>query len=182
MKKNIIFLAGIYGVGKSTICKHINQYLRIPTYSASDLIANQNQEVYGKNKYVINSDNNQNILINEVNKVTDNIFILDGHFCLKAKDNKVIILKEEIFKQLNLNSILLLTAKSEEIQKNLNARDNVIYDIDYINKLLECEEKQAKKVSNSCNVPLYIYDMKYNDEDINIIESFIIKILKEEGK
>jgi len=37
-----IFVAGIYGVGKSTLCANLSKELKIPTYSAGDLISSVN--------------------------------------------------------------------------------------------------------------------------------------------
>lgn len=56
-----IFVAGSYGVGKSTLCNALSNTLTIPAYSASDLISNVNGEQYGANKAVKNKDANQDI-------------------------------------------------------------------------------------------------------------------------
>ena len=37
-----IFIAGSYGVGKSTLCKALSNVLDVPAYSAGDLISNVN--------------------------------------------------------------------------------------------------------------------------------------------
>ena len=68
MDKKIIFIAGSYGVGKTTICNQLANILKIPSYSASDLISKQNKESYGKNKYVKDSNLNQNILVEQVSQ------------------------------------------------------------------------------------------------------------------
>ena len=83
MSKKIIFIAGSYGVGKTTLCNQISKVMKIPSYSASDLISKQNNEQYGENKYVMDSKANQDILVNQVSKIQDNVFIVNGHFCLK---------------------------------------------------------------------------------------------------
>lgn len=44
MSKKIIFIAGSYGVGKTTICNQLSKSLKIKAYSASDLISKQNNE------------------------------------------------------------------------------------------------------------------------------------------
>ena len=80
MDKKIIFIAGSYGVGKTTICNQLANILKIPSYSASDLISKQNKESYGKNKYVKDSNLNQNILVEQVSQIKDEIFIVNGHF------------------------------------------------------------------------------------------------------
>lgn len=52
MKDGIIFVAGIYGVGKSTLCERLSISIGIPCYSAGDLISAINGEIYGRNKTV----------------------------------------------------------------------------------------------------------------------------------
>ena len=85
MKKRILFVAGVYGVGKTTLCDILSEKYLISSYSSSELISKCNHEEYGKNKYVTNSNRNQEILVNQVNKIKDESFILNGHFCLKEK-------------------------------------------------------------------------------------------------
>ena len=62
MKDGIIFVAGIYGVGKSTLCERLSISIGIPCYSAGDLISAINGEIYGRNKTVVNKEKNQDIL------------------------------------------------------------------------------------------------------------------------
>ena len=97
MGKKILFVAGVYGVGKTTLCEVISQSFNIPSFSASELISEKNNEVYGDNKYVIDSNRNQDILIEQVNKINEDSFILNGNFCLKAKNEKIILLEEDVF-------------------------------------------------------------------------------------
>ena len=59
----VVFVEGIYGVGKSTLCERISSLIHMPFYSAGDLISEQVGEIYGENKKVRNKDQNQNVLI-----------------------------------------------------------------------------------------------------------------------
>ena len=61
MKDGIIFVAGIYGVGKSTLCERLGLSIGVPCYSAGDLISALNGETYGRNKTVANKEKNQDI-------------------------------------------------------------------------------------------------------------------------
>lgn len=171
MGKKILFVAGVYGVGKTTLCNALSSRYNVSSYSASELISACNHEIYGKNKYVKDSKYNQEILVNQVSKINDESFILNGHFCLKAKNNKVILLENEVFNKLNLSCILLLIAPVDVIKENLFKRDKVYYDKEYIEFLLKSEEKQAEKVSDLYNIPLLKYSMEFKSNDIeNIIE------------
>lgn len=57
-----IFLAGIYGVGKSTLAERISATTGLPCFSAGDLISRVNGEKYGANKFVTDKEKNQDIL------------------------------------------------------------------------------------------------------------------------
>ena len=48
MKTGVVFIAGTYGVGKSTLCNNLSSVLGIPSFSAGDLISEVNGEIYGK--------------------------------------------------------------------------------------------------------------------------------------
>ena len=56
------FVAGAYGVGKSTLRAILSQSMNVSTYSARDLISRVNGEKYGAIKAVQDKDNNQDIL------------------------------------------------------------------------------------------------------------------------
>lgn len=180
MRKKIIFVAGVYGVGKTTLCNALSQKYGISSFSASELISKKNNEVYGSNKYVRDSNRNQEILIEQINKIKEDTFILNGHFCLKAKNNKIILLEDKVFKRLNLSMILLLSAQSNIIRQNLFIRDHFYYDIKYIDSLLQNEEKQADKVSKLYNIPLCKYDMKFDGQDVDRIIELINNKWKDE--
>ena len=60
-----------YGVGKSTLCNKLSTALKIPDFSAGDLISAVNGETYGENKVVRDKDANQNILASQVKQLLD---------------------------------------------------------------------------------------------------------------
>ena len=69
MRDGIIFVAGIYGVGKSTLCERLSISIGIPCFSAGDLISAINGEIYGRNKTVVKKEKNQDILVTDIEKV-----------------------------------------------------------------------------------------------------------------
>lgn len=123
-----IFVAGSYGVGKSTLCNVLSKALDIPTFSAGDLIGNINGEQYGANKAVKNKDVNQDILGIEVKKKLEQYptILLAGHFCLFDKSNCVEKLPNSIFEKISIEQILLLEADPVRISTDLSIRDKKI--------------------------------------------------------
>lgn len=64
-----IFVAGTYGVGKSTLYQRLSDQLKIPAFPAGDLISAVNNKQYGANKVVTNKTNNQIILALQVKRL-----------------------------------------------------------------------------------------------------------------
>ena len=98
----VVFVAGIYGVGRSTLCERISSLIHMPFYSAGDLISEQVGEIYGENKKVRNKDQNQNVLIECISQkiVKEQMF---WHIIGKRKP--VINLKSVIFPALQKSII-----------------------------------------------------------------------------
>ena len=120
-----IFVAGTYGVGKSTLCNKLSTALKIPDFSAGDLISAVNGETYGANKAVRDKDANQNILASQVKQLLKSTpsIILAGHFCIFDINGNVDTLPSSVFYDLEIETILLLEASSSQIIKNLSVRD-----------------------------------------------------------
>ena len=92
MRRNsIIFVGGIHGVGKSTLCKKACELIGIKYLSASSVLnwakVNNNQ----KSKKVQDITQTQDLLINGLKKfITDEkVYLLDGHFCLLNKRSEI---------------------------------------------------------------------------------------------
>lgn len=171
----VIFVAGLYGVGKSTLCNKVSEYLNIPAFSSSDLISEKNGEKYGANKTVKNKDNNQKLLINSVKEKTAKSpqILLAGHFCIFDVHNKVEFLPEFVYKELDLSKIILLEADANTIIENLQKRDHKKYTIENINELLVAESLQAQKIAIELNIPIVAHRMKFNQSDFEILKSII---------
>lgn len=161
------FVAGIYGVGKSTLCEKISKRLQIPFYSSGDLISQTNGEVYGANKVVRDKCNNQNILSVAVGQILTQFpqIILAGHFCIFDKNTNVDVLPDDVFSKLSIKKVVLLEADSSKIARHLWTRDNKSYTIDQINALKKAERIQAEIIAKKLSIPLIIHDMKFNDFD-----------------
>lgn len=175
MKSGIIFLAGVYGVGKSTLSLKLSKKLHIPEYSASDLISKYNDEMYGKNKFVTDAKNNQVILTEETSKLLERnqSLLLSGHFCIFNKDFSVNILPQTFFEKANISKIILLQADESVIKNNLEKRDCIKYSKENLICLQDAEIKQAKEVSLNKNIPLTIYDMLFSDNDVSNVTRII---------
>jgi len=163
-----IFIAGSYGVGKSTLCEKLSHKMELPFYSAGDIISKVNGEVYGANKAVSDKSGNQEILsveINKVLKIHPNIF-LAGHFCIFNRSNQVEHLPTEVFSNLHIEKILLLESSPERIVSNLGMRDGKIYTVGEIQELIVAENTCAKRMAEQIACPLFVHNMQYDASDV----------------
>lgn len=169
----IIFFAGIYGVGKSTLSSKISKTILLPEYSASELISMSNNEEYGKNKFVSDVKKNQVILAENSKKILQEKgdFLMSGHFCIFNSDYSINILPTTFFDETQIKTIILLIADIDRIIQNLNTRDSISYKKSDLTILQEEEIKQARKISELRKIPLHIYKMEFSDNDAsNVIK------------
>ncbi len=180
VKQGIIFIAGTYGVGKSTLCSTLSTALSIPCFSAGDLISHVNSEKYGANKIVADKERNQNILINEVQKLLRkySTILLDGHFCVLGKGVKVEILSETVFEKMEIALIILLETETSVIAKHLQNRDGRNYDVKVIKELQKNEYEQAINITSKFSIPIFCHKMQYVYSDIEVLSNIIAKNLK----
>ena len=164
------FVAGAYGVGKTTMCQGLASLLQISSFSAGDLISKVNGESYGVNKVVKDKNDNQRILEFEVSHLLDshNRILLTGHFCIFDKDNSVDILPISVFLRLHIELILLLETSDEIIKQNLKTRDGRDYPREKIQQLLETERRMSEKVSGIIQCPLIIHKMSFDKADVQL--------------
>ena len=162
-----IFVAGVYGVGKSTLCESLSLKLNIPAFSAGDLISRVNGEVYGANKAVKDKNYNQIVLEHEIHRILVNQsrILLAGHFNIFDREQNVIMLPVGVFKQLQIDLILLLESECEQIWENLKKRDNSVYRIESIRKLIDSERLVAGRVAEDICKPLVVHKMSFNGND-----------------
>ena len=163
-KKNIIFVGGIHGVGKTTLCKKISK----DHFSSSDLISMLDLRRVKQDKKVDNIRDNQNMLLESVKCFLDNdkVYLLDGHFSLIDSDNFIQEIPIEVFELLGIRGIIILFDYEEKILERLKGRDNRDYSLQFIRNFQEKEISYAKQVAEKIKVPIRIIDISKEESDI----------------
>ena len=172
-----IFIAGVYGTGKSTMCSALAKMLHVPAFSAGDLISSINGERYGANKIVSDKYANQLLLIERVHQLIqkNERIILAGHFCIFNSYNEVDILPEFVYSQLSISRIILLEANIQTVISNLISRDGKNYTLESISKLIKKEREQCKRIAEQLSCPFNIYQMTFTEQDTQYVASLISK-------
>lgn len=167
----VIFIGGIHGSGKGTLCTQISHEIGLPHFTASELLKWNEVSPDVKNKTVIDIPDTQNRLINGLKEIKKKhqSFLLDGHFCLFNKNGIVEKIELEIFKNINPNFIVFVFSSPEVIQKRLKTRDGKIYSISLLQEMQMVEESYAKEIAFSLEIPYFHLTHENLPDLINLI-------------
>jgi adenylate kinase len=155
--EKIIFIGGIHGVGKGTLCEKIASQLDLTHLSSSKLI--KWAEISSdKNKTVENIDETQNRLTSALNSFTKEKkeYLLDGHFCLLNSNNIPTVVPTETFIKINPIAIIIATEKEEIIQQRLKNRDNISNDLELLRKFQMKEIERGREIAKKMNIEIII--------------------------
>lgn len=155
--KEIIFISGIHGVGKTTLCNQIKKHIEINNYSCSDIIKD-NSDYVETSKVISNAEKNQTILLDGLKKIKDNKFLLDGHFFLIGKEDKIIELDKNVFFNIAPSIIINISCPVEVVKERLEYRDGKSFSLDLLNKLQSLESQGAKDIAEELDIPIYEYN------------------------
>lgn len=178
MTKNIAFIGGIHGVGKSTICRQICDEVRLEYLSASELIKWKEINVDIKNKKVEDIPNTQDRLIIGLKNVIQNkqSYLLDGHYCLLNSQNEITNVPLDTFQQINPISLNIILGDIIEIKNRLETRDNKPYDLELLEQMQKNELDYAKYLSKTLGVTLNIGAQYDYAEVLNSLrKTFLLK-------
>ena len=155
----IIFVGGVHGVGKTTLCHHAAKLLGLDYFSSSKVISSEKAEAaLAADKFVSDVMGNQSLLIQGIRKLYKNhnkTILLDGHFCLLEANHDFQEIPVDVFRELNLQGIVVLHDAPLAIYQRWVDRDNNIsQDPVIIEKFQELELRQAHLVANNLNIPI----------------------------
>ncbi|MCU0349458.1 MAG: ATP-binding protein [Flavobacterium sp.] len=151
---NIIFIGGIHGVGKGTICKEIASKTDLIHITASEILK-WNEISSSDNKLVNNISSTQERLINGLKSIikNDKRYLLDGHFCLLNSNGIPCKIDEDTFDSINPKIISIVIDDIGKIIDRLERRDNKKYDINILDELQKMEIEYAKYLSKKYSIP-----------------------------
>lgn len=163
MKRNpslTIFVAGIHGVGKSTLCGELAPRVGAYHVTASSLIGKAKK--LGASKAVPDIEDNQTLLVKEYEKLSARHprVLLDGHFCLLDECNRVEPLEVGLFRDLGVKKIVVAHCAPQLIHDRIMARDESAHPLNIlgIESFQQAELEHAEAVADRLSVPLLLVD------------------------
>jgi len=169
--KNIIFLGGIHGAGKTAFAPALCGGLGLVHETASSLIKSA-----WNDKRVENISGNQANLIKAVNNLDrTRKYLLDGHFCLLSKTGQVQPIDVDVFEKLFLAAVIILRENAEVIQERILRRDNRSHTLEFLNAFQERELKHAKQVSEMLDMPMQVITPSKSGDEI-LAKNFIEEV------
>ena len=173
MNTKIIFVGGIHGVGKTSLCEKLSNRIGLNYFSASQLIRKQkDRHRDSKDKAVKDISNNQEILLTAINQFIDHnlIVLLDGHFCLLNLNYEIIQIPQKTFEDISPIAIIILYDSILNIYRKITNRDGVNYDIDLLSSFQDKEIEYSMDIANKLEVPYLLFDVL---SDISVVVEFI---------
>lgn len=155
----MLFIGGIHGAGKTTICEKVFTPLGYRCLTASKLIA-----AYGRRsdreKRVDNISNNQVALTKQLilEKRKYCRLLLDGHFTLINSQGDIEPIDFEVFKEMSPTLLVLVKENPKIIAERLTKRDGKKWRISFLKSFQKSEELHARKIAEELDIPLRIVD------------------------
>ncbi|WP_170287008.1 ATP-binding protein [Paenibacillus faecis] len=173
---NIIFIGGIHGVGKTTLCNKLSHQLQLESHSASKIISNMKKQNLPSNKLIPNININQAFLIEGLNQLETekHWMILDGHFCLLDGKKNISKISEAVFKVIKPAALIVITDSVKNIASRLKNRDDEEYDLKFLKQFQNEETAYARHIAKKFSIPIYIFNS--SDESSSSLIQFITNL------
>ncbi len=154
---SFIFLGGIHGVGKTTLCEKIFIPEGYHCITASSLIK-ESGVILDQNKQVRDISDNQIILINRLilEKQKYKRLLVDGHYCLINKQDQIVPIDIEVFRNIKPSVFILLKDCASKVVNRLKERDDKKWNQLFLDQFQEIEEQHAKYIAHELSIPLQI--------------------------
>ena len=142
----------------------------INVYTASQLINQTLPLRQYKTKKIDQIDNRQHILLKSMKEILsrEENFILNAHLCLINEKGEIERISLDIFKNMPITEIHLVECSAKEIEQRIYKRDEISWDIRFIQSFLEEEKRYALELSQLLNIPLSVVNTS-SDNKKNII-------------
>lgn len=158
----MIFLGGVHGVGKTSMCAGVSESFGLQVISASAIIrAERAQPSLDSRTAVLNVGGNQGLLVRGVQRIVADIperylYLLDGHFALRTLAGNIEEIDADVFQAIGVSGLICLIDDPAAIAQRLSARDGEVHDVIAISQLQAAELSAAEAVSRTLGLGLNV--------------------------
>ncbi len=156
----LIFLGGVHGVGKTSMCADVVEKFDLKVVGASAIIRAEREYPSSDTRTsVANVGGNQGLLVRGVHRlVTDapGRYLMDGHFALRTFAGSIEEIGAEVFKAIGVSGLICLFDDPAAIAQRLAARDGVVPKVSAIAELQSAELRSAELVSRTLGLRLKV--------------------------
>ena len=154
-KRKIIFVGGIHGVGKTSICRAIESKIDIELRSASVLLRWKELPRGGTQKRVWDINETQRLLIEEIDKQLDRsrYYLLDGHLCLLDHQGQSKRIPFSTMTAISPIAICVVTENPLKIAERLSLRDNKFYSTTDLDEMQNEEMQYGIEIAEKLSIP-----------------------------
>lgn len=154
----VLFVSGVHGVGKTTMCENYANAHGIVHKSASQLIREAKESALaGTSKAVKDIAGNQELLIQAVRQYRSSgqTLLLDGHFALLDVEHKPQALATKIFAELGIDGVVLIQDTPQAIASRIASRDMHPISAQGVAELQAVESSRAMQVTDDLCIPFF---------------------------
>jgi adenylate kinase len=156
----MIFLGGVHGVGKTSMCAGVSERFGLQVISASAIIrAERAQPSSDSRTAVLNVGGNQGLLVRGVQRIVADApgrYLLDGHFALRTLTGQIEEIDADVFRAIGVSGLICLIDDPAAIAQRLAARDGELHDVIAISQLQAAELSSAEAVSRALRLGLNV--------------------------
>ena len=164
MTEQIYFVAGVHGVGKTSLCQNLAIHTHLPHHSCSQMIRERKQHQKALSKIVSSEqiDSNQLALEDALYDLRfEKAMILDGGFSLLVEGQKPKPNPFDIFKSMSIETLFFLTCEPDVIVDRLLKRDGDYHSLNAVSSLQALETQRVYEYSEKFKVPVVEIDTTY---------------------
>ncbi|MBE3686819.1 ATP-binding protein [Vibrio parahaemolyticus] len=169
MDKGIIFVSGVHGVGKSTLCTKLSNKTGIPFLSASTIIREfkaENENINRLNAEVMSNAKAFNLGVKELLKKND-YYIIDGHTILLDENGDYIPIPPNIFSDLPIIKFVTMYNDLSVIGERMS--NDIPKNMDFLREFQNLELNQSLFISQQCNFELEYFHSSGSLDDFSSI-------------